>query len=76
MDRQYTYFRPKRAAAWITTIDDLLWPDINIIRKIERMAKGFADAGVDLAINYGFHTRFDFSDYFETLNGYYKNVCD
>ena len=73
---KYDYFRPKRAAAWITTIEDLLWPDNKIVKKIEKTAKGLADAGIDLAINFGFHMRFDFSDYFERLNGYYKNVCD
>jgi len=76
MERQYSYFRPRKAASWVTVLDDILWPDNKITEKIKRRAAGFAEAGIDLAINYGFHMRFDYSDYFEQLHGYYNNVCE
>jgi len=77
-DRQtpYKYFVPRKMASWVTELEDILWPDNKIVEKIKKRAAGFANAGIDTAINYGFHLRFDFSDYFETLHGYYKNVCD
>jgi hypothetical protein len=77
-DRQtpYKYFRPRKMASWVTELDDILWPSKAVIEKIKKRAKGFADAGIDTAINYGFHLRFDFSDYFEMLHGYLKDVCD
>lgn len=77
-DRQtpYPYFRPKKMASWVTELEDILWPDNAIVEKIKKRAKGFADAGIDTAINFGFHLRFDFSDYFDMLHGYFKNVCD
>ena len=76
MERNYPYFRPKKAASWVTVLDDLLWPDNKIIDRIKYRAEKFAEAGIDMAINYGFHMRFDFSDYFGQLHGYYNNVCE
>jgi hypothetical protein len=77
-DRQapYRYFKPRKMASWVTELEDILWPANNIVEKIKKRAKSFADAGIDTAINFGFHLRFDFSDYFEMLHGYFKNVCD
>lgn len=67
---------PRRVASWWCTIEDLLWPDTAVVNKIKRRAEGFAAANIDTAINFGFHTRFDFSNYFGQLNGYYANVCE
>jgi len=72
----YPYFRPRKMASWVTELNDILWPDKAVVEKIKKRAKGFADAGIDTAINFGFHLRFDFSDYFDMLHGYFKNVCD
>jgi hypothetical protein len=71
-----TTFIPKRAASWWCTLDDLLWPQKSVIDKIKRRADGYAKAGIDTAINFGFHNRFDFSNYFDRLHGYYANVCE
>jgi len=68
-------FNPRRAASWWCSLDDLLWPDARIARKIEQRARGFAGAGIDTAIFFGFHTRFDFSDHFGALHGYLAAVC-
>ncbi len=69
-------FVPIRAASWWCNIEDLLWGQKKIVDKIKRRAEAFANAKIDTAINYGFHIRFDFSNYFGHLNGYYANVCE
>jgi len=75
--RQYKYdFYPKRMASWWNDVDVLLWPDVTVKEKIRKRAKAFHDAGVDSVMNYGLHMRFDFSDYFQNLHGYMKDVCD
>lgn len=69
-------FVPNRVASWWCILDDILWPQKSVIDKIKRRAEGFAAAKIDTAINFGFHTRFDFSNYFTQLHGYYENVCE
>lgn len=69
-------FAPRRAASWWCTLEDLLWPEKNVVDKIKRRAEAFAKAEIDTAINFGFHIRFDYSDYFHQLHGYYRNVCE
>jgi hypothetical protein len=69
-------FKPNRAASWWCTIEDLQWSQKKIIDKIKRRAEGFAAAEIETAINFGFHIRFDFSNYFGQLHGYYANVCE
>lgn len=72
----YNYFQPRRAASWWCSLEDLLWPQKSIKDKIKRRAEGFAEAGIDTALNFGFHIRFDFSNYFGQLHGYLNNVCE
>lgn len=72
----YPYFRPRRMASWWTRIDDLLWPERDVLDRIRRRADGFAEAGIDTAITFGFHIRFDFADYFGQLHGYLAAVCE
>lgn len=69
-------FVPNRAASWWCTIEDLQWSQKKIIDKIKRRAAAFVEAEIDTAINFGFHVRFDFSNYFGQLHGYYANVCE
>ena len=69
-------FIPNRAASWWCDISDLQWPEKHVIDKIKRRADGYAQAGIDTAINFGFHNRFDFANYFQGLHGYYANVCE
>ncbi|MBN2853733.1 MAG: hypothetical protein JXQ23_13435 [Clostridia bacterium] len=69
-------FNPKRIASWWCTIEDLLWSEKKIVEKIKRNAEAFAKADIDTAINFGFHVRFDFSNYFGQLHSYYANVCE
>lgn len=71
-----TAFIPNRAASWWSTIEDLQWPQKMLVDKIKRRADGFAKAQIDTAINFGFHNRFDFSNYFSQVHGYYANVCE
>ncbi|WP_127585456.1 hypothetical protein [Paenibacillus koleovorans] len=72
----YSYFRPRRAASWWNTINDLMWPQKSVKDKIKRRAEGFAEAGIDTAINFGFHIRFDFANHFGQLHGYMNEVCE
>jgi hypothetical protein len=69
-------FIPSRAASWWTTMDDLQWPQKHITDKIKRRAEGFAKAGIDTAIIFGFGLRFDFSNYFGQVHGYFANVAE
>jgi hypothetical protein len=69
-------FVPNRVASWWCTLDDILWPQKSVIDLIKRRAEAFAVAKIDTAMNFGFHIRFDFSNYFGQLHGYYQNVCE
>ena len=69
-------FIPHNAASWWCGIEDLLWSEKKIVDRIKRRAEAFSKAGIDTAINFGFHIRFDFSNYFGQLHGYYANVCE
>ena len=69
-------FIPMRSASWWCTLEDLLWSQKKVVDKIKYRAEAFANAGIDTAINFGFHIRFDFSNYFGQLHGYYANVCE
>ena len=69
-------FIPRRIASWWCDFEDLLWPQKKIVDRITSRAESFAKAGIDTAINFGFHIRFDFSNYFGRLHGYYANVCE
>ncbi|MDN3656846.1 hypothetical protein QWZ08_14460 [Ferruginibacter paludis] len=71
-----TAFIPNRSASWWCTLEDIQWPQKQVVDKIKRRAEGFAKAGIDTAINFGFHNRFDFANYFSQLHGYYANVCE
>src|SRR5690606_13131082 len=57
-------FVPRRVASWWVTIEDLQWSQKHIRDKIKRRAEAFAAAKIDMVVNYGFHIRFDFSNYF------------
>lgn len=69
-------FIPNRVASWWCSIEDLQWSQKTIADQIKYRAEGFAKAKIDTAINFGFHIRFDFSNYFGQLHGYYANVCE
>jgi len=71
-----TPFIPNRAASWWASLENLQWPQKYVLDNIRRRADGFAKANIDTAINFGFHTRFDFSNYFNALHGYYATVCE
>ncbi len=67
-------FRPRRVASWWNTLDDLLWSQKVVKDKVKRRAEGFASANIDTAMNYGFHVRFDYANYFGRLNEYFHFV--
>ena len=67
-------FRPRRVASWWNTLEDLLWSQKSVRDKVKRRAEGFATAHIDTAMNYGFHVRFDFANYFGQMNEYFHFV--
>ena len=67
-------FVPRRVASWWNSIEDLQWNQKAIRDKVKRRAEGFAKANIDTAMNYGFHIRFDFANYFGQLNAYFAAV--
>lgn len=69
-------FIPNHISSWWSRIEDLQWPQKKIVDKIKYRAEAFANAKIDTAINFGFHIRFDFSNYFGQLHGYFANVCE
>jgi len=69
-------FVPLHIASWWCTLEDILWPQKQVVDKIKRRAEAFSKSSIDTAINFGFHIRFDFSNYFGQLHGYYANVCE
>jgi hypothetical protein len=69
-------FIPRRVASWWVTIEDLQWSQKSIRDKIKRRAAAFAEAQIDMVVNYGFHIRFDFSNYFGQLHGLMANACE
>lgn len=69
-------FVPRRVASWWVTIEDLQWSQKSIRDKIKRRAEAFAEAKIDMVVNYGFHIRFDFSNYFGQLHGLMANACE
>lgn len=69
-------FIPRRAASWWVTIEDLQWSQKTIVDKIKRRAAAFAEAKIDTALNYGWHIRFDFSNYFGQLHGYLASAAE
>src|SRR5690606_37124591 len=66
----------RKAASWWCTLDDIQWPQKGVTDRIKRRAEAFAEAGIDTAINFGFHIRFDYANYFGQLHGYLNNVCE
>ena len=69
-------FAPRRIASWWNTIEDLQWSQKSIKDKIKRRAEAFAEAKIDMVVNYGFHIRFDFSNYFGQLHCLWANACE
>ena len=67
-------FRPRRVASWWNTLEDLQWPQKVVRDRVKMRAEGFATANIDTAMNYGFHVRFDYSNYFGRLNEYFHFV--
>lgn len=67
-------FTPKRMASWWSSLENLLWSQKKQRDLVKERAAGFAEARIDTAINFGFHVRFDFSNYFGQMNEYFAAV--
>jgi hypothetical protein len=66
---------PQRVISWWSTVGDLEWPSRAVRDKIQRRADAMAAAKIDVAINFGFHYRFDFAPNFANLHGYLADVA-
>ena len=66
---------PRRVISWWSNINDLEWPSRAVRDKIQRRADQMAAAKIDVAIQFGFHYRFDFAWNFATLHGYLADVA-
>ncbi len=72
-DIRKTY--PNRVISWWSTMGDLEWPARSVRDKIQRRADQMAAANIEVAIQFGFHYRFDFAWCFSTLHGYLADVA-
>ena len=72
----YKYFKPERVASWWCTIADLMWPQQDVIDSIIERADAMAEAKIEVCVNFGFHMRFDFANYFQSLHGYLRTVAE
>lgn len=59
---------PYRAISWWLTWDDVSWPDRETAEKIRRRADKAAEAGVNCAIIFGAHFRWDFMPLWSRLH--------
>jgi hypothetical protein len=66
---------PLRVISWWSNINDLEWPAPAVRDKIQRRADQMIEAKIDVAINFGFHYRFDYAPYFGALHGYLADVA-
>lgn len=67
-------FMPRRMSSWWLTLEDLQWNQKMIRDKAKRRAEGMVAANIDTAVNFGFHARFDASNYFKQLHEYFAFV--
>ena len=57
-----------RAVSWWLTWEDLEWPDEDLVDKIKRRADKAAEAGVNCAIIFGTHFRWDYLPFWSRLH--------
>ncbi len=65
-----------RAASWWVSWRELEWPTIDNRDAIRRRADEFAAAGVNLAVIFGAHFRWDFMPYWTMLHDYMAHVAE
>ncbi|MBO5721485.1 MAG: hypothetical protein J6S19_00075, partial [Lentisphaeria bacterium] len=65
-----------RAASWWISWRELEWPTLDNRDAIRRRADEFAAAGVNLAVIFGAHFRWDFMPYWTMLHDYMAHVAE
>ena len=70
------YIKRYCAASWWITWEDLSYPDSGIQKKIEQKAEKFNNAGIDLAIIFGAHFRWDFIYIWDRVHDLLKLIAD
>ena len=64
-----------RAISWWLTWEDLEWPDEGLVDKIKRRADRAAEAGVNCAILFGTHFRWDYLPFWSRLHDMYARIA-
>jgi hypothetical protein len=65
-----------RAASWWITWDDLSYPDLGVQKKVQEKAAKFHEAGIDLAIIFGIHFRWDFIYMWDRAHDLLRLIAD
>jgi len=65
-----------RAASWWLTWEDMIWPDEDIADKFKRRADKALESGVNMAVIYGAHFRWDFMPLWMNLHDMIRFVAD
>ena len=65
-----------RAASWWVTWEDLSYPDLGIEKKVQAKAAKFNEAGIDLAIIFGIHFRWDFIYMWDRAHDLLRLIAD
>jgi hypothetical protein len=65
-----------RAISWWLTWEDLEWPDEELVDKIKRRADNAAEAGVNCAIIFGTHFRWDYLPFWSRLHDMFAFIAE
>ena len=77
MQRDQNNFRERyRAISWWLTYDDFRWPDLDIADKIRWKADNMAKNGVNMAIIFGAHWRWDWMPVWTMLHDLIATMAD
>jgi len=68
--------RPIRAISWWLTWPDLMWPDPRVKEHVRRRADEAAENGVNMAVIFGAHFRWDFMPMWDRLHALFAFIAE
>lgn len=74
--KKHDWLNDARLASWWFAFEDLDWPDRCLSRKWAARAKDFQTAGINTAVVFGFHFRWDFLPYLGRVFGALREVAE